>query len=221
MPVVVTDHVDRSVDKSLLRGKVGRIHSWVPHHEECSKFEDGARILKHLPAVVFVKFVKKNGKDVPWTLDGLKEPGLYPIVPRKGCFYLDKGRMHPVLQIRRQQLPLAPAFAMTSHAAQGQTFTRGVVVDLCLSKGSNIMSSYVSMTRVQDRQSLLIYRPFPRKLFDRGIAEGPSILLQLLRGEDVNWKALEARYAPKAVCTGCRTSLFKKDYALQQWNSKE
>ena len=103
MPVALTDHVDRSVEKSLLRGKVGRIHSWVPHREECSEFVDGARILKHLPAVVFVKYVKKNGSDVPWTLDGLEEPGLYPIVPRKGCFFLDKGRMHPVLQIRRQQ----------------------------------------------------------------------------------------------------------------------
>ncbi len=204
----------------MQRGKVGRIHSWVPHHEECSDFVGGVRILKHLPAVVFVKFVKKNGKDVPWTLDGLEEPGLYPIVPRKGCFYLDKGRMHPVLQIRRQQLPLAPAFATTSHAAQGQTFSQGVVVDLCLSKGSNIMSSYVSMTRVRNRQSLLIYRPFPRELFARGIAEGPSILLKLLRGEHVDWKALGDKYAPKAFCTGCRILLLKKDYALQQWNIK-
>ena len=59
MPVALTDHVDRSVEKSLLRGKVGRIHSWVPHHEECSDFVDGVRILKHLPAVVFVKFEEK------------------------------------------------------------------------------------------------------------------------------------------------------------------
>ena len=28
MPVASTDHIDRSPDKQLLRGKVGRIHSW-------------------------------------------------------------------------------------------------------------------------------------------------------------------------------------------------
>ncbi len=51
----------------------------------------------------------------------LEEEGLYPIKPKRGAWFLDKGRKHPVLKISRQQLPLAPAFAMTAHAAQGQT----------------------------------------------------------------------------------------------------
>ena len=29
MPVALTDHIDRSPEKQLLRGKVGYIHSWV------------------------------------------------------------------------------------------------------------------------------------------------------------------------------------------------
>ncbi len=74
----------RSVKQCLLRGKVGRIQSWVPHHEEWDDFVNGVRIFKYLPAVVFVKFVNKDGLDVPWTVDGLEEPGLYPIVPQKG-----------------------------------------------------------------------------------------------------------------------------------------
>ena len=34
MPVALTDHIDRSRDKNLLRGRRGYIHSWVLHSEE-------------------------------------------------------------------------------------------------------------------------------------------------------------------------------------------
>ena len=29
MPVALTDHIDRSEDKNLLRGRVGRVQSWI------------------------------------------------------------------------------------------------------------------------------------------------------------------------------------------------
>ena len=45
MPVALTDHIDRSPDKQLLRGKVGTLHSLVLHEQENSQFERGARIL--------------------------------------------------------------------------------------------------------------------------------------------------------------------------------
>ena len=34
LPVALTDHVDRSPDKHLLRGKPGKIHSWIPDPED-------------------------------------------------------------------------------------------------------------------------------------------------------------------------------------------
>ena len=67
----------------------------------------------------------------------MDENGLYPIVQKSGSWFLDKGRQHPVLKITRKQIPLAPAFAMTAHASQGQTFKGGAIVDLCIGKGSN------------------------------------------------------------------------------------
>ena len=119
MPVAMTDHIDRNSDKRILRGRVGIVHSWVLHPDEKSVFENGKRILTHLPKVIFIKFKDKDNKDLPWTLDGLNESGLYPIVPKKRDWFLDKGRMHPMLRLTRTQLPLMPAFAMTAHAAQG------------------------------------------------------------------------------------------------------
>ena len=56
MPVALTDHIDRSTDKQLLRGRIGFVHSWVLDDKETSVFQDGKRVLKHLPKVIFVKF---------------------------------------------------------------------------------------------------------------------------------------------------------------------
>jgi hypothetical protein len=203
MPVALTDHIDRSPDKQLLRGKVGTIHSWVLGENETSAFKNGVRILKKIPKLVLVKFTKPDGSDVDWQLPGLEEKGLYPIVAKKSPWFLDKARMHPVLKIKRRQLPLAPAFAMTSHAAQGQTLKKGAIVDLCIGKGTNPLGSYVAITRVTHHRHLLIYRPFDRTLFAQGEREGPVLLLKHLRGEEINWKEIEDKYMPSRRCSSC------------------
>jgi hypothetical protein len=82
MPVALTDHIDRSPDKQLLRGKIGEIHSWILNEKETSVYENGVRVLKKLPKVVMVKFRTPTGEDVDWRLPGLDENGLYQIVPR-------------------------------------------------------------------------------------------------------------------------------------------
>ena len=37
LPVALTDHIDRSSGKHLLRGTVGKIHSWSIHPEDRHK----------------------------------------------------------------------------------------------------------------------------------------------------------------------------------------
>ena len=155
MPVALTDHIDRSSDKQLLRGRIGLVHSWVLDEKETSVFENGKRVLKHLPKVIYVKFLLADGEECNWQLEGTNEYGLYPIVPRKSSWFLDKGRKNPVLKITRRQFPLAPAFAITSYAAQGQTLKKGAVVDLCIGRGTKPISSYVAITRVENREKLL------------------------------------------------------------------
>ena len=76
MPVVLTDHVDRSPEKQLLRGKRAYIHSWVLGKDESSNSNAGIRVLKKLPRVVFVKFYTETGEEVEWRLPGLSENGL-------------------------------------------------------------------------------------------------------------------------------------------------
>ena len=84
MRVALTEHVDRSEDKQLLRGTVGIVHSWV--------WEDN----KPRPSVVYLKF-----EDAKWQLDGTEEPGIYPIVPRTQEWHLDKSRKVKILKVKR------------------------------------------------------------------------------------------------------------------------
>ena len=221
MPVALTDHIDRNPDKQLLRGKVGEIHSWILDEKETSVSTDGVRVLAKLPKVVMVKFRTPNGGEVAWRLPGTTENGLYPVVPRSGTWFLDKARQHPILKITRKQLPLAPAFAMTTHAAQGQTLRGGAIVDLCIGKGSNPLGSYVAMTRVTCRQKLLIYRPFPIDMFRRGGQRGPELLLRQLRGEKLDWKAIEEEHMPSRLCKGCNFVRYKEAFLPGQWNRED
>ena len=145
MPMALTDHIDRNPEKQLLRGKIGFVHSWVLEDGEQVVYKNGQAVLNKLPRAVFLKF-----PDAKWTLPGMEEPGLYPIVPRRAKWYLDHGRQHPVLGVTRQQLPLAPAFAVTAHAAQGQTLS-AAIVDLQISNTTSPIASYVALTRVKTR----------------------------------------------------------------------
>ena len=173
MPVAMTDHIDRSVDKIILRGRVGHIHSWMLHENKDSVFENGICALHYLPEVVFVQFKTSQNNNLKWKPPGLNENALYPIVPTdRQIVFLDTGRPHPILGITRRQLPFAPAFARTAHSAQGQTFDSGAIVDLSIGGSSSAMSSYVALTRVQTREDLLINRPFERQPFNRGQKPG-------------------------------------------------
>ena len=118
----------------------------------------------------------------------MKEQGVCPIVPVKRDWFLDKGRLHPQLRSRRHQLPLTPAFAMTAHAAQGQTFSKGAIADINFGGRSDTMSSRVALTRVERREDLLIYRPFPLELFNEGQKPGMELLLRVWRHDKtIDW----------------------------------
>ena len=88
---------------------------------------------------------------------------------------------------------------MTSHAAQGQTFSEGVIVDLCIGNGSNPLGSYAALTWVTSKRFMGISLFFLRALFTRGKRDGPQLLLSQLRGEldAAEWKAVGKKYMLK------------------------
>ena len=135
---------------------------------------------------------------------------------------LDKGRLHPILQIKRRQLPITPAFAMTAHAAQGHTFSKGAIVDFNIGGSSSAMSSYVALTCAERRADLLIYRSFPRHLFNQGQKRGPELLRQVWRKKkEVDWKAIELQYMPRKTCPGCGMHKYEHAYGTSERAKKD
>ena len=116
MLVALTDHIDRSPGKQLLRGKIGKVHSWVVHEDETSKFEDGVRVLRKLPKVVMVKFHEADGSKVEWRLPGTTENGLYPIVKKR---YLVFGKRQAKSSVAHSQITAAIGPVICGHIARG------------------------------------------------------------------------------------------------------
>ena len=64
--LAMTDRIDRSPDKQILRGRIGAVHSRALHGGEDSGAKDGVRILRRLPKVVFVKFANATWQLPSW-----------------------------------------------------------------------------------------------------------------------------------------------------------
>ena len=77
------------------------------------------------------------------------------------------------------------------------------------------------MTRVRKSEDLLIYRPFDRELFTKGSPEGPELLLKTLRGERIDWKAIEEKHTPSKRCVQCDFNVFKDGFLATQWSRKD
>ena len=77
------------------------------------------------------------------------------------------------------------------------------------------------MTRVKSRKDLLVYRSFPRELFTQGPRKGPNLLLEHLRGEQLNWKEIEDEHMPSRLRKGCNFVRYKDAFHAGQWNRED
>ena len=145
MPVVATDHLDR--DRGILRGCPGTVVGWKWAEAQHGGTDNKGHIWNNLPVCIFVRFETKTS----WRVDGLSEDNTFPVTPQRKPWFLDKGRGRPVLRVTRRQLPLAPGFAATPHAAQGQTYRQGVFVDMQIGDDGDPLTVHIGVTRIKDR----------------------------------------------------------------------
>ena len=69
------------------------------------------------------------------------------------------------------------------------------------------------MTRLRTCEDLLIYRNFDREAFMQGEPEGPALLVRKLRGDKIDWAAIEEEQTPKRRCTGpCMLMRLKDEF---------
>ena len=94
MLVAMTDHIDRSHDKRILRGRVGEVRSWVFADDQASVFENGKRTLRKRSKAVYVQVFDDHGKPCRWKLFGVDKKGVYPIGPIRRAWFVHKGRTY-------------------------------------------------------------------------------------------------------------------------------
>ena len=211
LPVVATEHIDRR--RKILRGCRGTVVGWAAVPSATIATGTGAQIWPELPAAIYVRFETESA----WQLDDNLLPNVYPVAPLRSTWHLDGGRPNPQLSISRRQFPLAPAFASTAHAAQGQTLCRGVIADLLIGPNGNPFTAYVALTRVLDRWGLLIFRPFDPRPFQKGVPLGREMLLRVWQQEHIDWESIRAKYLEERPCAECRERKNNKAYSAGQW----
>ena len=125
-----------------------------------------------------------------------------------------------MLRVTRKQYPLAPAFAVTAHAAQGQTVKEKVVADLHIGDSGDPLTAYVAVTRVTGREKLAVLRPFTARPYQQGTRLG-RLLLKVWRGEEIDWERLRAKYLEEKPCAECGVRKGKNEYTAGQWKRDE
>ena len=153
---------------------------WVLDDGEDCLSKRGAAVLRKPPKALIVKFDNAN-----WQLEGMQEPGTYPIKVAKKTWHIDDNRMCPVLRVSRTQTPIGPDYARTAYSAQGLTLD-AAIVDLCFDDTIDPTTGYIAMSRVRCADDVLIMQGFDIKLFQKGVPLGPAMLLKYLRGEETD-----------------------------------
>ena len=67
----------------------------------------------------------------------------------------------------------------------------------------------------------MIYRSFDRDLFTKDSPKGPELLLKTLRGEHIDWKAIEEQHTPSLRCVQCDFVILKDGFLASQWSRKD
>jgi len=143
MPVVVTENFD--VAGGVVNGSTGTLR-----HVRYRLGDDGKRYLTSC----IVELPDFTGDGLPHL-----PPNHVPIIPNEAEM---RAFRHPnsgrSCTLRRHQVPLDAAFAITAHKAQGRSMNK-VIVDLSSCVGTE--AAYVMVSRCTHLNGLLVLRPFP------------------------------------------------------------
>ncbi|CAF2847168.1 unnamed protein product [Rotaria sp. Silwood2] len=201
MPVLLTDNI--ACELGLSNGTQGIFRELIYDGQENL---DGLMVKSDVfPSdTIYIRkplyaLVEINTSQLETTLDGLR-PKLIPIplikkqftVPTKQLFgrlfeSAQSGKIVPqVIQVTRTQLPIVPAFAITTYKAQGLTMNK-IVVDLRVPlRTLQVASVYVPLSRVKKAEDVVILRPFDMKALQ--VRPSPTQDAELKRLDELDRK---------------------------------
>ena len=149
---------------------------WELHPADRLRKDGAERFLDYQPLCIFVKF-----ENAEWEVDKRLGQGVWPLYPVERTWTLNE---NSGTKIRRKGFALLPDYASTAFMIQGATLRAGIadcgdVVDF--GGLSELMTTYVILSRVKSANGLLLLRAFCPNLFQMGALPGPFCLLKMLR----------------------------------------
>ena len=177
LPVRCTQTLHRQFQ--IFKNTRGVIVDWELDEREASSFESGRyeRVLSHMPRVIYIRF-----QHATWTIHPQLGHKVFPLRPGPRVWSRDKKGN---AKVRRVGFALVPDFGGTAHSYQGATLNAAIVDCLEMDqtpRALDMLTSYVSLSRVRQADTLLLMQPYAPALFQRGCPPGPHLLMQRLRG---------------------------------------
>jgi hypothetical protein len=176
MPVLISHNI--ATELRLSNGSIGYFESVVYHniesnHVPLNELFPPDTIYVQRPLYALVRIPTSN---IRTSLHGLDDK-IIPIYPEKKSFRVDlrthlTGRQRRLigdrtsLTITRTQLPLLPAFAITTYKSQGKTLDYGIL-DLVPPPYTKFQHPdiYVPLSRFQSLDTTAYLRPIPKSAF--------------------------------------------------------
>jgi hypothetical protein len=193
MPIVVTHNI--ATELHISNGSMGRLINVVYEDKETINNNDGIRAPSFPWNTFYIRrplyaLVELPQSNLESPLNGL-ESTIVPIMPEikqikvdlKSYLSASQKRLlqnKTTITITRSQLPIIPAYAMTTHKSQGKTLTHGII-DLVPPPYAkpDLAQVYVPITRFTSLDKLAILRPFPRTVLNH--KPHPDIVAELKR----------------------------------------
>ena len=176
MQARVTEKLVKHKKIVILKHSPCTVIGWELHPADRLHKDGAQRFLDYLPLCVFLKF-----EGAAWIVDERLGPGVWPLYPVERTWTLNEALN---TKIRRKGFTLLPDYASTAFMIQGATLAAAIADcgDIAeFGSLSELMTTYVILSRVKSADGLLLLRAFCHNMFQMGALPGPYCLLKLLR----------------------------------------
>ena len=171
----VTEKIAKGKKLTILKHQSCEVIGWELHPADRVHDESSQRLLSYLPLVIYLKFEKAT-----WRIHPALDVGVFPLKPVQRQWTVNN---NSDAKVTRKGFTLVPDLASTAFMIQGTTLPAEIAEcgDVFAMPGlTEMVTTYVILSRVRCADSLLLLRAFSPYLFRVGSPPGPACLLKLL-----------------------------------------
>ena len=176
LKVRTTEKIAKGRNITILKHTPCTVIGWDLHLGDRVRETGSERLLNYLPNIIYIKF-----SNVTWQIHPKLAQGVYPLKPVSHVWELNRTTK---AKVSRKGFTLVPNFACTGFMTQGEALQAELADcgDIDALPGlTEMITTYVILSRVRKADSLLLMRAFSPYLFRVGSSPGPHCLMKLLR----------------------------------------